>query len=113
MAFSFTCTNKGCGQFMQPYIDPATDIVYCSACDGSLPQITTFVKQQLKMSKKYRPKKNIPFAVKCDKCGKEDKPLLVNDEDIICKFCKKPYANLSEPFKIVLRDKLKTTDTDI
>lgn len=113
MSFTITCGIKGCGKLMQPYIDPNTDKVHCSICDGELSQVTPFVKHQLKMNKKYRPKKTIPFAVKCVKCGREDRPILLNDKDIICPSCKQPHTNLSEPFKIMLREKLKTVDKDV
>jgi hypothetical protein len=113
MSFTIACTAKGCGKLMQPYIDPDTDKVHCSSCDSELLQVTPFVKHQLKMNKKYRPKKSIPFAVKCANCGREDRPLLLGDKDIICPACKKVHSNLSEPFKIVLRENLKTVDKDV
>jgi len=112
MPFSLTCTNKGCGSFMQPYIDPKTDKVYCSTCDQELPNITYFVKIQLKTSKQYKPKSPTSFSIKCQSCGKEARPQLVENE-IVCPECKKVHANLSEPFKIMLRDKLKTAGQDI
>lgn len=112
MAFTITCGLRNCGQLMQPYLDPQTDKVHCSACDGEMPQITAFVKQQLKMNKQYRQKKTIAFAVKCSKCGKEDRPLL-NNNDIICPSCKNPHTHLSEPFKLMLKEKLKTAGKDV
>lgn len=112
MSFTIVCANRSCGKLMQPYIDPTNDKVYCSVCDGEL-QVTQFVKHQLKMSKKYKPKKTVTFAVKCKNCGKEDQPVLSNDKDIICPYCKKLHNHLSEPFKIMLRDKLKTVNSDI
>lgn len=112
MAFTTTCTLKGCGQLMQPYLDPQTDKVHCSSCDGEMSQITSFVKQQLKMNKQYRPKKTVAFAVKCTKCGKEDRPLLMND-DVYCPSCKSPHSHLSTPFKLMLKEKLKTVGKDV
>lgn len=112
MAFSTNCTNKGCGQIQEPYIDPSNDKVYCSKCDKEIVNITYFTKSQMKSSKQYKPKNVVSFSVKCKKCGKEDRPKLVNN-DIICVGCNKPLDHLSEPFKIMLREKLKTVGKDI
>jgi rRNA maturation endonuclease Nob1 len=107
-----SCTTKGCGKTMEPYLDPNTDKVYCSLCDGEITNITHFAKVQMKTLKQFKQKKVISFAVKCQKCGKEDRPKLVG-EDIICRSCKKPMDHLSEPFKIMLREKLKTAGQDV
>ena len=106
------CTNKGCGKQMEPYIDPKDDKVYCSVCDKELANITYFAKVQLKSLKQFRPKKVIPFAVKCKSCGAEEQPKLFNN-DILCPICNKQHTHLSEPFKIMLREKLKTTGKDV
>lgn len=106
------CSNKGCGKIMEPYLDPKTDKVYCSLCDGELANVTHFVKIQMKSLKQFKQRQQKPFAVKCKNCGKEDRPMLKGD-DIVCVSCKKPMDHLSEPFKIMLRDKLKTTDQDV
>ena len=112
MAFSTSCTNKGCGKQMEPYIDPKDDKVYCSECDKELVNITYFAKVQLKSLKQYRQKKGMAFGVKCQNCGKEDRPKIVGD-DVVCPSCKKPHAHLSEPFKIMLKEKLKTVGQDV
>lgn len=106
------CTNKGCGKIQEPYLDTADDKVYCSLCDRELPNITHFVKIQMKSLKQFRKRASKPFAVKCINCNKEDQPKLVG-EDIVCPGCNKPHSHLSEPFKIMLRDKLRTTNKDI
>lgn len=106
------CTNKGCCKIMEPYLDLKEDKVYCSLCDKELTNVTYFVKVQMKSLKQFKPKVNKPFSVKCTKCGKEDRPKLINN-DIICVGCNKPHDHLSEPFKIMLREKLKTVDKDI
>ena len=97
---------------MEPYLDPKDDKVYCSECDREIANITHFAKIQMKALKQFRQKKVISFAVKCQKCGKEDRPKLVG-EDIVCQACKKPLDHLSEPFKIMLREKLKTVSNDV
>ncbi len=112
MPFSMACTSKCCGQVMEPYLDPKDDKVYCSKCDKEISNVTHFAKVQMKALKQYRQKKVISFAVKCPKCGKEDRPKLVG-EDIVCVGCKKPLDHLSEPFKIMLREKLKTVAQDV
>src|SRR5579864_8048312 len=112
MPFSMPCVHKGCGKIMEPYLDPTTDKVYCSLCDKELPHITYFVKVQMKQLKQFRQKQPKPFAVKCQRCGKEDRPKL-SGNDILCAACGKPLDHLSEPFKIMLRDKLRTTDRDV
>jgi len=112
MPFCMTCTTKGCGQVMEPYIDPKTDKVYCSECDKEISNVTHFAKVQMKTLKQFRQKKVVSFAVKCQKCGKEERPKVVG-EDIVCPACKKPHEHLSEPFKIMLRDKLRTVSQDV
>lgn len=107
-----SCTNKGCGKIMEPYLDVKEDKVYCSLCDKELQNITYFVKVQMKSLKQFRQKQNKPFSVICKKCKKEDRPKLVG-QDIVCSGCNKLLDHLSEPFKIVLREKLKTTDKDV
>ena len=97
---------------MEPYLDPKDDKVYCSICDKEISNVTHFTKIQMKTLKQYKEKKVISFAVKCQKCGKEDRPKLV-DDDIVCRFCKKPLDHLSEPFKIMLKQKLKTVGQDV
>lgn len=115
MAFATNCTHKGCGKFMEPYIDPKTDKVFCEKCDGEITNITYFAKQQMKSSKQYKQKNQVSFMIKCVKCGKEDRPKLVGKapQDVVCPHCRQPHSHLSEPFKIMLREKLKTVAQDV
>src|SRR5271166_2252043 len=112
MPFSMNCTSKGCYKVMEPYIDPKDDKVYCSLCDKEICNVTHFTKVQMKSIKQFRQKKVISFAVKCQKCGKEDRPKLIG-KDIVCRACNKPLEHLSEPFKVMLRDKLRTIAQDV
>lgn len=112
MPFSLQCTNKGCCQIMEPYLDTDDNKVYCSLCEKELPNVSHFTKVQMKSMKQFRQKKSTSFGVKCKNCGKEDRPKLVNN-DIVCPSCNKPHTHLSEPFKIMLRDKLKTVGKDV
>ena len=89
-----------------PYIDPKTDKVYCSLCDQEI-NISPFIKTQLKSSKQFKPKSTIPFAVKCQNCSKEERPKIIND-DLICPGCNKPHTHLTKPFKIALKEQLKS-----
>lgn len=112
MPFSTFCTNKGCGKIQEPYLDPQDNKVYCSECDGELANITQFTKHQMKMNKQFKQKKAKPFAVKCVKCGKEERPK-VEKGDIVCGICAKPMDNLSPIFKNMLKEKLKTVDDEV
>jgi hypothetical protein len=112
MGFSMPCNNKGCGKIQEPYLDVADDKVYCSLCDKEIVGITYFVKAQMKSNKQFRQRQTKSFAVKCQKCGKEDRPKLVG-QDIVCTGCNKSLDHLSEPFKIMLREKLRTADKDV
>lgn len=112
MPFMMSCSNKGCGKQMEPYIDSKDDKVYCAECDKEISNITYFAKVQLKSLKQFKQKKAVSFAVKCRNCGKEERPKVV-DKDIVCPSCSKPHVHLSEPFKIMLREKLKTAGQDL
>jgi len=109
MSFSINCTTKGCQKLMQPYLDPKTDKVYCSICDSEISQVTSIIKNQLKLFKKFRPKKVVPYAVKCPNCNLENTPILLNKEPS-CPSCKSILTNLSEPFKLLLKTKLSEKD---
>jgi hypothetical protein len=106
MPLSLQCSNKGCGKINQPYIDMTDGKVYCSECDGEMTNITPFIKNQMKMNKQFKQKKQTPFAVECKRCRNNDKPLLVNGE-VVCAKCKKPLDHLSAPFKMMLKENLK------
>lgn len=115
MPFAMFCVHKGCKgtvDQMEPYLDPNTDKVYCSRCDQELPNITHFVKVQMKQLKQFRAKQAVAFGTKCKSCGKEAQPVIVGD-DIVCPGCKKPHTHLSEPFKRMLKDKLKTANKEV
>lgn len=106
MPFSMPCTNKGCGKTQEPYVNTKDDKVYCSLCDREIANVSYFAKVQMKSLKQFKQKAPIPFAVKCNKCEKDDRPLLVKD-DLICSGCNKSFDNLSLPFKNMLKEKLK------
>jgi uncharacterized Zn finger protein (UPF0148 family) len=96
----------------EPIIDPKTDKVYCSICDEELPNISHFVKSQLKALKQYRQKSTTPFSVKCEHCQKEAQPVILKGQ-IVCPFCQNTHDQLSEPFKLMLKTILKTVNQDV
>jgi len=112
MAFYIYCTNKGCGQIQEPCLDTQDNKVYCSVCDREITNITTFFKVQMKAMKQFRKKKAKSFSVKCPRCGREERPKLVQD-DIVCGACLQPLDNLSPIFKNMLKDKLRKIDKDV
>jgi len=112
MAFSTHCNNKGCGKIQEPYIDPQNDKVYCSLCHGEISNLTHFAKMQMKSSKQFKQKSNTSFAVKCNVCGREERPKIVNGE-VVCGHCSGPLNNLSPIFKNMLKEKLKLANKDI
>lgn len=120
MAISLICNNtytdslgkqKKCGQ-MEPYMDPKTEKVFCANCNSEMLNLNHFTKITLKNLKQFRQKPTVPFGVKCQNCGKESQPKIIND-DIVCPGCNKSHTHLSEPFKLMLKDKLKTTNKDV
>jgi Zn finger protein HypA/HybF involved in hydrogenase expression len=103
--------DKKCGE-VEPTMDPKTEKVFCSKCNKEIPNMNHFQKMTMKTLRQFRQKEQIPFGVKCQNCGKEAQPKVVKD-DIVCPACAKPHTHLSEPFKIMLKDKLKTTNQDV
>ncbi len=105
------CSNKGCCQMQQPFIDPKTDKVYCSLCDCEIKEATVFAKQQMKMLKQFRQKKKSTFSSKCQSCSLEDRPIK-KENDWVCKGCG-CKLQLTEQFKNVLEMFSKTFDKEI
>lgn len=103
--FSTTCYQKGCHQTMEPYLE--NNEVYCSSCDAIIPNITIFIKNQMKQNKQIKKKSSSDaFSIKCFSCGKDKQPILIKD-DPSCPSCNKPHSNLSGHFKLMLKEKLK------
>ena len=112
MGFSIQCFNKGCNKLQEPYIDKDTNKAHCSECDKELPNISSFAINQMKANKQYKQKKAVSFSVKCTSCGKEDRPKILNKK-ICCITCEKEITSISEPFKIMLFETLKTVEKDV
>jgi ribosomal protein L34E len=105
MPFLINCTNKGCGKFQAPFLDQENDEVYCSLCQQTIAGITVFAKQQMKSLKQFKPKSKKSFAVKCNNCNKEERPIIVG-ENLVCTLCKKSLDQLTPTFKTMLKEQL-------
>lgn len=103
MAFTTNCTNKGCYKLNTPYL--LEDKVYCSECDGEIPNISQFTKNQMKQNKQVKKNDKSSFSVYCEKCKQTCKP--IDDKEIICGNCKLPLDKLSGAFKLMLKTELK------
>lgn len=90
----------------QPYIDKKTNEVHCSLCDQIIVNVSDFTKRQMLSLKQYRPKKKETFSVKCNKCNKEGRPHIVDDQ-VVCGECASPLDNLSPFFQNMLKTQLK------
>lgn len=113
MAFTMTCTNKGCGNTQTPYLDRDTDQVFCSMCNKEILNVTVFAKNQMKMSKQYKQKEKKSFSIKCNACKAESRPKIVKD-DVVCGSCNKNLnGQLSPPYLIMLKQQLKKADQDV
>ncbi len=100
-----------CAKYQTPYLDPKSQKVYCSACNEDY-TVNHFVKTQLKALKQYREVNKTSFSVKCNKCNKEDRPLLV-DNEIMCGACGKEIDHLTDFFKDMLRKQLRKADKEV
>jgi Zn finger protein HypA/HybF involved in hydrogenase expression len=118
MPVSVICNNsykdgkkdKKCGE-TEPYMDPKTEKAYCPKCNKEV-AINHFQKTTMKTLKQFKEKSTDTFNVKCQNCGKEATPQKLNEE-IVCPHCKKIHQHLSEPFKIMLREQLKTVNKEL
>jgi Zn finger protein HypA/HybF involved in hydrogenase expression len=119
MAILLNCPNsytddkgkqKKCGS-VEVYMDPKTEKVYCPLCEEEM-IVNHFTKITLKSIKQFKQKSTATFVVKCQSCHKEAQPV-INNNKIVCPFCQKEHTHLSEPFKIMLKDRLKTVNKDI
>lgn len=105
MAFSTFCTNKGCNKQMEPYLEKSTDKVYCSVCDQEITSITYFAKMQMKSLNQVKSGPKI-FGIKCGKCKSYETPTLIKGE-LACPNCKHIHTNITEYFKIAIKEQLK------
>ena len=112
MPFATQCTNKECNKFQEPYMDKKTEKVYCSVCHTEITNLTHFAKIQLKSLGQFRKKSTDSFSVKCNKCGQESRPKVINDE-VVCGECNASLNHISDIYKNMLKEKLKMADKDV
>jgi DNA-directed RNA polymerase subunit RPC12/RpoP len=110
MAVQMQCT--GCGKMQPPYMNQKTEEVFCSLCDVKIAPVNHFIKMQLKALKQYQEQKKVAFGVKCQKCGKEEKPKDTG-KDIVCGACGKSLDHLTDAFKRMLKAQLPKADQDV
>lgn len=111
MPFLIECNNKGCAQLQSPYIDPETDIVYCSKCDQEIKNVSIFTKRQMKSLKQIKVKEKKSFSIKCPNCKTDDRPKLIED-NIVCSKCSKNIDNISPFFKNMLKTQLNSINKE-
>ena len=109
MAVTLPCPL--CKKMQSPTLNPKNHDVYCELC-GEKITVGHFVLAQLKALKQYAEPKKTPFAVKCPKCGKEEKPRDTGAE-IVCGACDEPLEHLTDTFKRMLRTVLGKVDKDV
>jgi Zn finger protein HypA/HybF involved in hydrogenase expression len=112
MPFNTNCTNKGCGEYQEPYLDLNDNKVYCSKCDGEILNISQFTKNKMKSFNQIKKDKKEAFSIKCSVCSRTAQPNIV-DEKIICGVCKKELTNITEHFKILLKQNLLKSRKDV
>lgn len=110
--FSTNCTTRGCGRFMEPYLDPQTNEVHCSECNGAIQNISSFTKTSMKAMKQVRKSVKEAFSVRCVKCKVEALPKISDTNKLICVSCNSEL-NISKPFETLVRQAIKVGKQDI
>lgn len=109
-SYSINGKSKKCGS-VEAYLDLQTDKVFCPNCENEM-TVNHFAKSTLKTLKQYKQKSTATFVVKCQFCKKEEQPVISNNL-IVCPHCQKEHQHLSEPFKLMLKDRLKTVNKGV
>jgi len=110
MVFTIDCTNRGCAAMMTPYLDPKTNKVYCSKCDGEIENVSPFTKNAMRASKQVKQKEKKSFAVKCA-CGHDDRPQIA-DGKVVCASCGQEQTQLTPHYAMMLKEQLKKLAED-
>lgn len=115
MAFSIQCTNKGCREYQNPKLDINKDSdtyneVICSNCGKTIENVSQFHKTAMKSIGQVKRDDNNKqaFAVSCPKCSKADRPILGQNNELLCKHCGAEQSQLSRPFAQALLSVLKS-----
>ena len=110
MAFIVTCTNKGCFEQNTPALD-SNNCVICGECGKEIANISDFTKRQMKSMGQVVKDSKKQYSFKCVKCSKSEQPKIVNNK-FLCKFCDNEFTNISEPFKLIMKDKLNEKNSN-
>lgn len=88
MGFLITCTNKGCGETMEPLLDVNSNEAMCTACGKIVPGVTQFAKIQMKSLGQVKKTKEVrsAFALVCSKCNTKMSPNVINGI-VVCSNC--------------------------
>ena len=112
MAFMTSCSLRGCCKMMEPVIDPKTKIVYCSECDGELPNISSFTKTQMIATKQVKRGVKSAFGIRCNSCKTEALPKINGTGKLVCSSCS-GALNVSAAFEILVKNEIKNGKKDI
>jgi len=104
MAFLIQCSNKGCYQSTEALLDSNNKVI-CAKCSKEIVNVTEFMKKQMKSAGQVLKNIKKEFAFKCASCNVIDQPIIKGDL-FYCSSCNKEMKNISEPFKIILKEKL-------
>lgn len=87
MGFLIYCTNKGCGEQVEPLLDTSSDEVYCTSCNKVMLGVTHFAKVQMKAlgQVKKAVKQTTPFQITCPGCKQRGTPNVKNG--VTCSSC--------------------------
>src|SRR5258706_13238536 len=103
MAFSLGCPS--CRKMQEPVIDKSSNEVYCSLCDELIPNVSHFVKVQMKTIGQIKRPKKSTYAIECISCKIQATPILKNNK-LLCPSCSKEYV-LARAFELLIKDALK------
>ena len=113
--FMLRCDNKGCCQESQALLDVKTDEVLCSECGKSIKNVTSFTKIQMKsigqIKRTVAAKKS--FSIKCNKCLKDDQPILGANDILLCPNCKEELTSVSPIYKGLVVEYLKKPSSKV
>jgi ribosomal protein S27E len=112
MPFSMWCPTKGCRKQQEPFLNPITNEVECSECGGVIPNVSHFVKVQMKSLGQTKKHPKSAFAVRCDKCKTNALPKLGANDKLVCVGCGAELV-VSKPFEIMARDRINKGNSDI
>ena len=104
MAFTIYCNNKGCGKEQQPFLDVASNDVYCAECGKVIPEVTIFTKNQMKAMGQVKrvQKTQTAFAVECQQCKRQQQPKVIKGK-LTCPQCGDEHKHLDKPYAYAIK----------